>query len=205
VWRGCFSQARRSKPGAVIVRDEKFWLPLIAVYSGMRQEEICQLHCEDIRQHEGVWVFDVHDAPPRQLKNRNARRLVPLHHKLIEVGLLDYVDELRREGSSRIFPNLKPGGADDRFGHNFAKWFTRYRRDVGLYEPLLDFHSLRHSATTFLIQAGVEPILVDALTGHETAGETARYTKQFKIEQLRAAIDQLNPELDLSHLAHEGM
>jgi len=43
IWRGCHSKDRRSKPGSIIIRDEKFWLPLIAVFSGLRQEEICQL------------------------------------------------------------------------------------------------------------------------------------------------------------------
>ena len=59
VWAGCQSENRRSKPGTVIIRDEKFWLPLIAVFSGMRQEEICQLRLDDVRQAEGIWVFDL--------------------------------------------------------------------------------------------------------------------------------------------------
>lgn len=201
VWRGCASATRRSRPGDVIVCDEKFWLPLIALFSGMRQEEICQLHLEDIRQVDDVWVFDVNDTPPRQLKNRNARRIVPIHQRLIELGLLSYVEEMRSTCTARLFPHLEPGGADRRFGHNFSKWFARYRRDVGLYQVGLDFHSLRHSATTFLFHAGVDAVLVDALTGHETAGETARYTKNFQTSQLKQAIDRLTPHVDLGHLA----
>jgi hypothetical protein len=45
----------RAEPGSLIIRDERFWLPLIAVFSGMRQEEICQLHVEDVRQADGIW------------------------------------------------------------------------------------------------------------------------------------------------------
>lgn len=200
VWRGCFSQARRSKPGKLVIRDDKFWLPLIALYSGMRQEEICQLHLEDLRLEGDVWVFDVNDNPPRQLKNRNATRLVPVHRALLDLGLVDYANALRLRGEARLFPLLQAGGADGRLGHNFTKWFTRYRRDVGLYQPQLDFHSLRHSATTFLHHADVEPVLIDALTGHETAGETARYTKYFRVEQLKLAIDKLDPGICLGHL-----
>lgn len=198
VWQGCATSSRRAKPGHVIIRDEKFWLPLIGLYSGMRQEEICQLHLDDVRQTDGVWIFDINDAPPRQLKNRNAARLVPIHAALLAIGFIDFVERARAEGQTRLFPQLKPGGADQRFGHNFTKWFTRYRRDVGVYEEGRDFHSLRHSATTFLIQANVQPAVVDALTGHETAGETARYTKQYRIEQLKMAIDALDPGLALA-------
>jgi hypothetical protein len=47
-WRGCKSAWHRSVPGLLLVRDDKFWIPLIAVFSGLRQEEICQLHVEDV-------------------------------------------------------------------------------------------------------------------------------------------------------------
>lgn len=200
VWAGCKSEGRRSMPGTQIIRDEKFWLPLIAVFSGARQEEICQLHAEDIRQEEGVWVFDINARPPRKLKNRSAVRLVPIHGELIRIGFLRYVDEQREAGNARIFPNLHPGGADDRLGHGFTKWFTRYRRDVKLYETGKDFHSFRHSATTFLHQGGASDSVVDRLTGHTTPGETARYNKSTDIGQLKAAIELIDTGLDLSAL-----
>jgi integrase len=195
VWRGCQSAARRSKPGKLVKRDEKYWLPLIALYSGMRQEEICQLHVADVRRIDGVWVFDINAAPPRQLKNQNAVRLVPVHKELIRLGLLGYVEGQRKAGHVLVFDRLTPGGADNRLGHNFTKWFTRYRREVGLYEPKLDFHSLRHSATTFLQRAKVPVALIDALTGHSTPGETARYSKGYEVIDLQEAINKLNPRL----------
>ena len=35
----------------------QFWIPIIALFTGMRQDEIAQLHLEDIRQdEEGVWL-----------------------------------------------------------------------------------------------------------------------------------------------------
>lgn len=70
VWTGCAAAARRTTPGSVILRDEKFWLPLIAVFTGLRQEEICQLHVEDIRQDEDIWYLDINDRPPRKLNVR---------------------------------------------------------------------------------------------------------------------------------------
>ena len=48
VWLGCKSDVRRTEPGSLILRDEPSWIPLIARFSGMRQEEICQLHVEDV-------------------------------------------------------------------------------------------------------------------------------------------------------------
>lgn len=200
VWTGCASPARRTTRGTLVVRDEKFWLPLIAVFSGMRQEEICQLHVEDIRRDEGVWFIDIHDRPPRKLKNATAVRRVPIHSELIRLGFLTHVDKQRRIRQVRVFPNLEPGGADGRLGHAFTKWFTRYRRDVGVYRAGLDFHSFRHTATTLMHQSGVVSAVIDHVTGHATAGETARYTKRSTLPQLQTAIEAIVIGVDLSDL-----
>lgn len=149
-------------------------------------------------------MFDIHGRGERNVKNLTAVRLVPVHSELIRMGLLAYAEEIRKAGHKRIFPNMERGGADQRYGHNYAKWFTRYRKDVGLYEPGLDFHSFRHSATTFMAQAGITSEVIDRVTGHVTAGETARYTKQFRIEQLRDAIEAIDPAVDLSFLYPEN-
>ena len=200
VWTGCRSAKFRTTPGDQILRDERFWLPLIAVFSGMRQEEICQLHVEDIREADGIWFFDVNDRPPRKLKNATAVRRVPVHSTLVRLGFLAYVERLRRVRQARVFPAFLPGGADDRLGHAFTKWFTRYRQDVGLYRSGLNFHSFRHTATTLMHQADVTPAIIDHVTGHATPGETARYTKRSSLMQLRTAIECIDIGVDLSAL-----
>lgn len=200
IWSGCRSKKQRSYPGKIIVRDEKFWLPLIAVFTGMRLEECCQLHVEDIREQDGIPFIDINDRPPRKVKNQNAIRYVPIHEELIKIGLLSYVEKLRKEGEERLFPNLKPGGADQRFGHAFTKWFTRYRKDVALYTKGMDFHSFRHSATTILQNAEVHVPIIDELTGHASHGETSRYTKGFTLQKLKSAIDRIEIGVDLSGL-----
>lgn len=200
VWAGCHSATQRSTPGTLVLRDERFWLPLVAVFSGLRQEEICQLQIEDVRQEDGIWYFDINDRPPRRLKNATAIRRVPVHSELIRLGFLQHVERLRRSRQTRVFPAFRPGGADDRLGHAFTKWFTRYRRDVGLYRPGLNFHSFRHTATTLMHQAGVAAAVIDHVTGHTTPGETARYTKRSTLAQLKAAVEAIVIESGLSHL-----
>lgn len=194
VWAGCLSEGRRSTPGDQVIRDDKFWLPLIAV-SGLRQEEIAQLHLEDVRKSDGYLVFDINARPPRKLKNRNAVRKVPVHSTLIRLGLPDYAKELKESGEKLLFPNLRPGGADDRLGHGFSKWFTRYRKDMALYRKGLDFHSLRHTTTTLLQRGGVPIAAIDGLTGHATPGETARYSHGFAMQQLAGAIEAIKIDL----------
>ena len=38
---------------------ERYWIPLIGCYSGMRLNEICQLYVDDVLQVEGIWCFSV--------------------------------------------------------------------------------------------------------------------------------------------------
>jgi integrase len=199
VWAGCLSEGRRSTKGDLVIKDEKFWLPLIAVYSGLRQEEVAQLHIEDIRKVEGHLVFDINGRAPRKLKNRTAVRKVPVHSELIRLGFLEHINELGKAGADKVFPNLTPGGADQRLGHAFSKWFARYRRDVGLYRKGLDFHSFRHTATTLMQRAGIGIAVIDELTGHVTPGETARYSHGLKMDQLARAIEAISINIKITN------
>lgn len=201
VWTGCKSDVRRGEPGSLVLRDEYYWIPLIGIFSGMRQEEICQLHVEDVREEEGITFFDLNERPPRKLKNATAVRRVPVHKELIRLGLLDHVAACHRAGETLLFPNLTRGGADARLGHSFSKWFTRYRQEKGLYRPGLDFHALRHTASTLMHQAGVADSVVDHVTGHTTPGETSRYTKGSTLAQLQDAINRIDLGFDVTTLA----
>jgi integrase len=118
-------------------------------------------------------------------------RKVPVHSTLLRLGLLDYIKDLKGAEAVLLFPNLRAGGADDRLGHAFSKWFTRYRKDVGVYRKGLDFHSLRHTTTTTMQRAGVPIAAIDELTGHATPGETARYSHGLSMSQLVEAIESI--------------
>jgi len=109
-----------------------FWAPLIGLYTGMRLEEICQLHLEDIRQVDEIWVFDIKAEGDRTVKTASGERMVPLHSVLIKMGLLDHIAQLNKKGKAMLFPELRP----DKFGKYSArvsKWFNaRYRRQCGI-------------------------------------------------------------------------
>ncbi|HED5619817.1 TPA: integrase, partial [Enterobacter cloacae] len=82
-------------------RPFHYWLPLLALYVGGRINELCQLYLTDIRvDKNGVVYIDFNlDAPDKMmdeeaqaggdksLKTVNATRQVPIHPRLIELGL----------------------------------------------------------------------------------------------------------------------
>jgi site-specific recombinase XerC len=69
--------------------------------------------------------------------------------------------------------------------------FAAIRTTLGL-GPGLDFHSLRRSYVTHLIEAGWDPLFVQHQVGHEYASTTAIYTcvsSDFRTRTLRRALD----------------
>ena len=200
IWTGCKSESRRSAPGTLMLRDALFWIPLIAVFSGMRLEEIAALRVEDVQTDSGIAFFDITPAGGKLLKTAAAVRRVPVHKELVGVGFLRYVEQQRRAKVERLFPELQPGGPDKRFGFYPTKKLSRYFDAVGI--PDLDVHGFRHAAITGLQRAEVaEPIIRD-LVGHEGSGsETHRYSKGYPLPQLADALNRLAyPGLQLDHL-----
>jgi integrase len=80
------SSLEKVKDGA----PERYFVPLVAMYGGMRLNEICQLYVEDVKEIEGVWCFDINDDGDKRLKNKASRRLIPVHPEVaadIETGV----------------------------------------------------------------------------------------------------------------------
>lgn len=153
-----------------------YWLPWLGLYTGARLEELCQLHLDDIRQVDSVWCFDINAKDEKRLKTLSSERFVPIHPKLIELGLLDHVEMLRRRGEKRLFPELDH--RRDGYGQTASKWFARYRERLGIIKP---FHSLRHTFIDELHQLGADHKKIAALVGHADESMTGgQYSKPFR-------------------------
>lgn len=146
----------------------EYWLIPLALLTGARQNELCQLHLTDFVQQEGIWCINITDEEEeKKLKNRNAKRLVPIHDKLIQIGLLDYVTAMKGAGHTRLFPELKEG----RRGHGdvASKWFARHRAKCAIKHEkhVTTFHALRRTFITALINNEVTSSLIAPIAGHE--------------------------------------
>jgi integrase len=129
----------------------------VLLYSGLRLNEAASLRCADIRQEQGVWVFDVREGDGKRLKTPAAARLVPLHGRL--------VDLTAREGDW-LFPGLASCGPDGKRSLSISQAFTTHRRACGLDWPGLCAHSLRKNFASALDRAGVPLADAAALLGH---------------------------------------
>lgn len=159
--------------------EAAYWLPLMALYSGARLEELGQMRLSDIGPETYLAADDSEavatvfrivedEADGLTVKNAGSIRRVPVHPELIRLGFLRYVEGLREQGEKWLFPNLDP----DRDGTRTAawsKWFGRWlRTKAKITDKRVTFHSFRHSFKHYARQVGIAPDVQNEITGHDT-------------------------------------
>lgn len=175
-----------------ITQPYMYWAPLIALFTGARQNEIAQLHLADFYEADGVALISINDqGEGKRLKTKAGKRAIPVHAELVRLGLLRYVDKLRNANEKRLFPELKL--QRDGYGQTVSKWFRRYRRKCGISDEGKVFHSFRHTAIDRLKQADVPKEKIAALVGHEDDSLTfGRYGKDYSPAIMRDVVAALN-------------
>ena len=90
------------------VHPYEYWLPLILWLTGARPNEICQMNASDVRTEGEIAFFSIEtdDADleegdsvgriEKSLKTETSIRDVPIDKILINLGFVDYVEEMRR-------------------------------------------------------------------------------------------------------------
>lgn len=170
--------------------DDDWWIPRVALCSGMRVEEIAQLEKVDVRLEGGIHVFDVNTRGGKKLKSRSARRLVPIHPKLIELGFLDFV---AASPGPLIFSSLPSKDGRNRLAAAYGKRFAALlRKKAKITDERLVFHSFRHTFATKARAAGIGEEELGRLLGHSAgASVTAGYGKGPGVERLHELVKSI--------------
>jgi integrase len=174
-------------------KPERYWIPLIAMYSGLRLDEICQLHSDDVQQLDGVWCFNINDNKDKKLKNDSSKRVLPIHPVLITRGLTKYVESIKKLDMPRLWMNLSWREADG-YSNSFGSWYRRFNRGNITQDSCKVFHSFRHTVTDTLKQAGVIETVIAELVGHSNSASMTmgRYGKRYQPKVLLDALMKLD-------------
>lgn len=92
----------------------------------------------------------VSDLAPRSLKNESVLRDIPVHPKLLELGLLDYLELRRHQLDGKdgpLFPSSppEPGGKSPKWGRAFEQALLRFMKDGLDFADGYVIHSFRHT------------------------------------------------------------
>lgn len=165
--------------------EASFWLPLIALYTGARLEEIAGLQVDDLIElsfeadgaDKTAWFFNFKPDPTRnrRLKNDESERTVPIHPELIRLGLIRYRDVVASSKEPQLFPRLTQHASGLR-AHKWGQWFGKYLRiDCKVTDRRKVFHSFRHTLKDAGRECGVPEELQRAIMGHSATDVAGSY------------------------------
>jgi integrase len=203
-----------------------YLIPLIALYSGMRVNEICQLYLDDIKLVGGFWCFDNNeDKVGKSLKNANSKRINPIHPDLIKIGLISFCEHQKAKGYTRMWEGVQKNSCDfyekqGNHSHYFDKWFNgTFKNHLKLSNPPKQtFHSFRHTFLDWFNQN--EDVAkywqaITALSGHLDEDDMRifgidpnsisrkRYSKELNVSKQLDALKLLNFGVDIKPLKLE--
>ncbi|MDA0781239.1 MAG: site-specific integrase [Rickettsiales bacterium] len=149
---------------------------VIGLETGMRRMEILSIRVKNIDIDRNI----IHIA---QAKAGSREQPITSHL----AGFLKGYIEVARPGQEWLFPSEA-----SRTGHtvNIEKPFKRAVAAAGLDPKVIVRHTLRHTAITHLVQAGVDLPTVKRISGHKTLLMVERYSHQ-NGTHIQAAMDKL--------------
>ncbi len=221
LYTGCIDDGRNyNKVGNNRPRRVRFWLPLIALFTGARINEICQLHTSDIQEKNGIAFISINAEDDKHVKTKAAVRQVPIHDELIKIGFLDYVSEIRAKGETMLFPEVMTdlSRGTKRADHlspsaPLSKWFNHFIESVNRRIDEAEhkftsehvFHSFRHTVRTEFRRNRAAEDDVCRICGWENGSRNkslADHYGESVIENLHETVNSglIYKGLDLRHL-----
>ena len=155
----------------------------IALYSGMRENEILQLTKDDIQRDNDIYFFSLNVNDDKNIKNTHSIRQVPIH-PTIKKEILEYIKD-------------KPNNLFTINQKQFGKDFSKFKTKLGFTNKLV-FHSFRHTVSNKLKQALVDPTIIDEITGHAHSTSSmslGRYANKYNIGILYSYLEKLEYDI----------
>jgi integrase len=156
---------------------------IIGLETSMRKMEILSIRPEHIDLNRRVIFIP---------KAKAGMREQPITQHLAEF-LRGYLDVFPK-GTPWLFPSV---AAKEGHTNNILKPFRRVVAAAGLDPKQVVRHTLRHTAITHLVQAGVDLPTVKRISGHKTLTMVERYAHQ-NGEHIQAAMEKLQDRLKLT-------
>lgn len=174
--------------------DEWRSLVLFGLYTGQRLGDLSSLTWQNI---------DTKTGEIRLVTRKTGRtQLIPIADPLrLHIGTMEAGDDPKQPLHPRAFAQMKKHGRAASLSMDFYEIMTaagivkprdhKKREGAGLREmSVITFHSLRHTATSLMKEAGVSAAVVQDLIGHDSAAISQHYT-HINRDAKKTALDKL--------------
>ena len=179
-----------------------YWASLLSLFHGLRSEEILQLRYDDIQQGEdGITFLDIHKRNGNHLKNKAAKRTVPVHPLMFEMGFQTLVATSKKNAGQQLFSDVERG-AEGKFTPAYSRRFSRHLVKIEAKTETTSFHSFRHCFRDAARNCDISDSRTCAIGGWTIEkGVHSTYGDGLSMEQKFIAIKKLEyPKLDLSNI-----
>jgi integrase len=177
-------------------KPDYYWLPFLGLFTGARIEELASLKASQIKQENGVWIFDILNG-----KNSNSIRKIPIHDQILQSGFFKYVESVKEE-NGQLFPKIKP--TINGYSKNSSRRFGQYLELIGMKSDRKVFHSFRSTFINRMTYSNIHPAILMGIVGHYeqskidfSGAHFTNYQKKKPVEVLKSSIDRLSYELKL--------
>jgi len=157
-----------------ITLDDRKLIYYVFAYTGMRTSEFwkCKIGIE-----KGVYYFDL-SYKGVELKTSSSRRKIPIHSKLLDMGIAESLEILQK---------------------SFSKYSISLEFNTKIIDHIKNrknkvMYSFRHTVATELKRANVEMDKVSEILGHSYENNTitkSTYAGKYSLCQLRDAVENL--------------
>ncbi len=155
---------------------------LLMLHGGLRPGEVLNLHLEDVSYARRRVTIRYRTDHPKGVRTKSrTERVVDLHQSETLQAVNDYVMSERPQDTQSPYLFLVGGRGKRRTEplgyHALVKLFERHCERLGIREPWLTPHALRHTHATSLWEAGMRELTLQKRLGHASPESTRIYTR----------------------------
>lgn len=175
---------------------------LLMLQGGLRPGEVLNLHMEDIQYGRRRVIIRYRTDHPKGVRTKSRReRVVDLHEPETLATLSAYIMQERPTNTDETTVFLVGGQGKRRLEplsyHALVKLFERHCERLGIREPWVTPHALRHTHATKLWENGMRELTLQKRLGHASPDSTRVYTRvsdPIVVAEYRQALGQKEDE-----------
>ena len=178
-------------------RGYRFWVPLVALFTGARMGEVCELDVSHIKTNGKIWWINMLNSKVKPLRRYD----VPVHQELVKAGFIEFVKRKKAKGETKLFPDAPIGAVGRNAYSPVSQWFSNLLTGAELKRPGVNVHAFRHSFTSACRESGITREMAMILVDHKDDTVQGGYGDKVSVEKRHEDMGKLTFKgLDLTHL-----